>query len=175
MAKTKAPSIKGWGEADIELWNLLNEERIVARQQAELAEAIDRVRASYTPGIAEHEARIADLKSRLKKFVRSRIAELEDEDGRRSRPLNAGLVGFRRTPPRVSGVPTEAEALAALVAELRKRDLEVCVKTTDAVLKTELAQLPAKTLASLGLEMKTDDLFFYEGRDDEARAQEEGR
>jgi len=158
--------IRDWAEADEGLRAVALHERRIGQINAILDAKIDALRTQAAEQIEPHASHIRSTEDALQHFVASKIKELEDKDGRRSRELNHGAVGFRKTPPAVRGIPRDRGKLAELIANLRRRRLHECIAVEEKVLKSRLAELDDGRLSALGLRRVQDDEFYYELRED---------
>ncbi|MEG1012264.1 MAG: host-nuclease inhibitor Gam family protein, partial [Ruthenibacterium sp.] len=89
-------------------------------------------------------------------YVGAHRAEL---DGK-SRRLTLGAVGFRASSSLV--VPTNAEKVADIIAQLRGLQLTGCIKTTETLDRDALRHQPTDIILQLGLSVRTKDEFYYD-------------
>ena len=106
----REPRVESWAEVEAALVELGRLEQAMLAIEVERATALERVAEAARP----LEAKQAELEAALERFCRERWDEFarENGQGRRSRQLLFGRVGFRRTQAVV--VRSEEQALEAL-------------------------------------------------------------
>ena len=85
----------------------------------------------------------------------------DDMDGRKSKQLTFGTVGFRRS-TRIA-LPSAKEKLAAIVARLKSKGMTDCIVQPDArVDKDALKKYSAEQIAEVGATLTVEDVFGYD-------------
>ena len=85
----------------------------------------------------------------------------DDMDGRKSKLLTFGSVGFRRS-TRIT-LPSAKEKLAAIVARLRAKGMTDCITQPDPkVDKVALKKYGAELVAEVGATLIVEDVFGYD-------------
>ena len=167
---TPEPVLKDWSQVDEALKEIAEQRDALAVLEAQLNERMAAVRA-------ESEARMLPLSQRQKRlekdvqeFTETHKADLEQQEGKRSKALNWGAVGFRRSRvlTTVKGWTWKSVAEALRAARARKflrvkRDVD-----KDAVKKAVAdGGMPIKKLAQFGMAVQDRDTFGYELKSDE--------
>ena len=84
-----------------------------------------------------------------------------DMDGKKTKTLNFGAVGFRKsTKIKLPKAPTK---LAEIIQLLRSKGMDGCVKTpAPSVDKDALRKYPTQDIVAVGASIEVDDVFWYE-------------
>ena len=84
-----------------------------------------------------------------------------DMDGKKTKTLNFGAVGFRKsTKIKLPKAPTK---LAEIIQLLRSKGMDDCVKTpAPSVDKDALRKYPTQDIVAVGASIEVDDVFWYE-------------
>lgn len=157
MAKSKAECpLKSWIDVDENLSELSRLQRQVQEHEAIANEQIDRVKAE----LATNTEPMLDTMKRLGVEIEEFLAQNKGEfDENRTRDLNFGRVGFRRS----TAVTLRTRVNWGMVVEtLKKKGLYGCVITKESPDKTELAKLSDEELATLGCIRKEKDKAWWE-------------
>ena len=101
---------------------------------------------------------MAELELALRDYAQT---HRDDMDGRKSKLLTFGSVGFRRS-TRIS-LPSAKEKVAAIVARLRAKDMADCVVQPEPrVDKDALKKYGAEQIAEVGATLIVEDVFGYD-------------
>ena len=98
------------------------------------------------------------LERQIKEFAE---AHRDDMDGKKTKTLNFGAVGFRKsTKIKLPKAPTK---LAEIIQLLRSKGMDDCVKTpAPSVDKDALRKYPTQDIVAVGASIEVDDVFWYE-------------
>ncbi|MBE3574562.1 MAG: host-nuclease inhibitor Gam family protein [Firmicutes bacterium] len=155
-----APSLKSWEEVDMNLKDICEIELQVEALEAELTQKISDLRLEKEMQAKPLLERKEKLGLEIKDFVERHLDELNG----RSRVLNFGTVGLRRT------TSILLRNVKAVLEALKARGMKDCIITKESVSKDALKEYPDEVLASIGVRRKTEDVIWYET--DRARLQE---
>ncbi len=161
MARQKViaePVYRSWEEVDQALREIEEIDGRVSVQEAEVNEQIAAWREHLATATADDLSRKARLEKDLKEFAEHHKAEFEKT---RSRKLNHGVVGFRRSAELATLAKT---TWAQVVALLEKAGLTNFLNTKTTVNKeaVKAAGLPDSTLGLYGMKLEDKDTFYYE-------------
>lgn len=162
---TAEPILKNWDEVDATLLELQTIDGRVGTVEATVNAEIN----SWKERLAEETREDLARKARLEKDLKEYAEYHKDAMGnKRSRELNHGIVGFRRS--------TELAALAKLawgqvVAKLKELGRLSFIRVKDEIDKEAIraANLPEAELAICGMRMVDKDTFYYDLADTTAK------
>lgn len=160
MARKKLNMITlhSWQECDDALRTIAEHTRDVAAIENVMNEQIANAKAAAADRAAPLKGEIAELELALRDWA---LAHRDDMDGRKSKPLTFGTVGFRRS-TRIT-LPSAKEKLAAIVARLRAKEMTDCIVQPDARVDREaLKKYGAEQIAEVGATLTVEDIFGYD-------------
>jgi phage host-nuclease inhibitor protein Gam len=161
MARQKViaePVYRSWDEVDQCLREIDEIDGRVSVQEAAVNEQIAAWREQLATATAEDLSRKARLEKDLKEFAEHHKDEFAKA---RSRKLNHGVVGFRKSSELATIAKTKWEQVVAL---LQKAGLTNYINTKTTVNKevVKAAGLPDSTLELYGMKLEDKDVFYYE-------------
>ena len=162
MARTRvedtAPAFESWDDVDQALATIGDNQRTIEGFEAHMQEAMDQAKAE-----ADARARIfIEANKKLERQIMD-FAEVhrDDMDGKKTKVLNFGSVGFRKS-TRIT-LPKAPLKLAEIVKRLVARGMSDCIKLAEPkVDKDALKKYPAEDIISVGAGVKVEDTFWYE-------------
>lgn len=157
------PVLESWEEVDQALRTIGENQRAVERFEAEMQEKIDAAKAEAEKKSRPHLEETKRLETQISAF-----SELhrEDMDGKKSKTLNFGSVGFRKS-TRIT-LPKAPAKVAEIVKRLLERGMSDCVKRTEPKIdKGILGKYPPADIVAVGAGVKVLDTFWYEPDRDE--------
>lgn len=160
MARKKLNMIQlhSWQECDEALRAIGEHTRDIAAIENVMNEQIANAKAIAADKAAGLKAQIAELEMALRDYA---MAHRDDMDGRKSKPLTFGTVGFRRS-TRIT-LPSAKEKIAAIVARLRAKEMTDCIVQPDARVDREaLKKYSAEQIAEVGATLTVEDVFGYD-------------
>ena len=136
-----APALESWDDVNQALATIADNQRTVENFEAAMQNKIDEAKAE-----AEARSRVfieatKRLERQIKEFAE---AHRDDMDGKKTKTLNFGAVGFRKsTKIKLPKAPTK---LAEIIQLLRSKGMDDCVKTpAPSVDKDALRNTPPRT------------------------------
>ena len=160
MARKKLNMITlhSWQECDAALRSIGESLRDIAAIENVMNEQIASAKAAATDKAAPLKEQVAELELALRDYAQT---HRDDMDGRKSKLLTFGSVGFRRS-TRIS-LPSAKEKVAAIVARLRAKDMADCVVQPEPrVDKDALKKYGAEQIAEVGATLIVEDVFGYD-------------
>lgn len=167
MARKKLNMItlKNWQECDDALRAIGENTRDIAAIRSVMNEEIAAVKAAAADRARPMEEQITELELALREYA---LTHRDDMGGLKSRALNFGTVGFRRS-TKVS-LSSAREKVAAIVARLRARGMTECIRqAAPTVDKEALKKYSAEQIAEIGGTLTVEDEFWYEINEEELR------
>lgn len=160
MARKKLNMITlhSWQECDEALRTIGEHTRDVAAIEGVMNEQIANAKAIAADKAAPLKEQIAELELALRDYA---MTHRDDMDGRKSKQLTFGTVGFRRS-TRIA-LPSAKEKVAAIVARLKSKGMTDCIVQPDArVDKDALKKYSAEQIAEVGATLTVEDVFGYD-------------
>jgi len=152
------PALESWDDVNQALATIADNQRTVENFEAAMQNKIDEAKAE-----AEARSRVfieatKRLERQIKEFAE---AHRDDMDGKKTKTLNFGAVGFRKsTKIKLPKAPTK---LAEIIQLLRSKGMDDCVKTpAPSVDKDALRKYPTQAIVAVGASIEVDDVFWYE-------------
>lgn len=168
MARKRISSmvtLHNWQEVDDALRQIGEHDRDIKAAENVMNEQIASAKAAATARVQPLKEQVAELELALKEFA---LAHRDDMDGRKSKQLSFGSVGFRRSTK--IGLPSAKEKIAAIVAQLRARGMDECVNQPDPKIDKEaLKKYGADIVAEVGATLTVEDVFGYEINEERLR------
>lgn len=151
------PALESWDDVNQALATIADNQRTVENFEAAMQNKIDEAKAE-----AEARSRVfieatKRLERQIKEFAE---AHRDDMDGKKTKTLNFGAVGFRKsTKIKLPKAPTK---LAEIIQLLRSKGMDDCVKTpAPSVDKDALRKYPTQDIVAVGASIEVDDVFWY--------------
>ena len=160
MARKKLNMITlhSWQECDEALRTIGEHQRDIAALESVINEQIANAKTIAADRAAPLKAQVAELELALRDYAQT---HRDDMDGRKSKLLTFGSVGFRRS-TRIT-LPSAKEKLAAIVARLRAKGMTDCITQPDPkVDKDALKKYGAEQVAEVGATLIVEDVFGYD-------------
>jgi len=162
MAKTlRVRSDKGllpvadWFEADKLVREMGDCQLRIAAAEKRAKEAIDKIKAELAKQVAPEHEHIDLLTKSLEAFAVNRQGEF---GGRRSRQLDFGLFGWRKS----SSVSVQKTTLDLIKQVFSSQKAKQLIRIKESVDKDALARLTDEELAGIGARRVHRDVFFVE-------------
>lgn len=147
--------IDGWTAADHRLRCISELQRQIAEQTAQANRAIEHVKEALASAVGEIDEQIWLEVESLQAFA---VQQKKDFGESRSRKLDFGTLGWRKSTKIVTGKATLGLIKTRLPATLR----EQCIITKEQVSKDGLARLTDGQLGEVGARRRITDVFFAE-------------
>lgn len=158
---------KNWEEADEGLRVIGEAQREIEKINHAMQEKIDNAKEEAAAAAAPYQTVIKESEQRLKKFAEGAT---DDMDGKKSRELNYGFLGFRKSTKLT--LPRGARLVAEIIAKLRKRGMTDCIITPpEKINKDALKKYPANDVIEVGAGLDVQDTFWYETKRDVVQEQ----
>lgn len=152
------PALTSWDEVDQMLAIIGDNQRTIEGIEHAMQEAIDNEKAAAAIKAQPFIDNNARLERQIKDFAE---AHRDDLDGKKTKVLNFGSVGFRKS-TKIT-LPRAAAKLEEVIRQLVARGMGDCVKQPPAkVDKDALRKYPANDIVSVGAAVQVDDVFWYE-------------
>lgn len=134
------------------------------REIGQIDYEIEAMEAKYNRKITDLKAALADKAAPLKerKTLLERLikefseAHKDGLDGKKSRELNFGQIGFRQSTKII------LRNVKAIIMALKAKGMEDCIKVSESVSKEALKKYDEASVEAVGAKIKTDDVFWYE-------------
>lgn len=162
--RPETTEIQDWEQANAVLAELGELERQKTTEETRAAKLIDGINAELTERTRPLCDRRELLERRLEAFV---TAHRPDLNGKKSRNLNHGTVGFRQS-VKLDLEADEADVIQAIV-EGDIFDAESVLRQKVSLDKVQLATYSDEDLASIGAVRRIEDRFYYKVRVREER------
>lgn len=168
MARKKINSmitLHNWDDVDDTLRQIGEHVRDIRAIENVMNEQIATAKAAAVDRSRPLKEQVAALELALQEFA---LAHRGDMDGRKSKQLPYGTVGFRRSTK--IALPSAKEKVAAIVARLRTRGMDECINQPEAkVDKEALKKYGADVVAEVGATLTVTDVFGYEINEERLR------
>ena len=162
MARKKVidelPEFESWDDVNQALGTIGDNQRMVESFEAEMQEKIDAAKAEAEAKSRLYLDGIKRLEIQIRAFAE---AHRDDMDGKKTKTLNFGSVGFRKS-TKIT-LPKAPGKLAEIVKQLIAKGMSDCVKQTPPKIdKDALRKYPTADIVGAGAGIKVDDVFWYE-------------
>jgi len=148
--------IAGWDDADNILRRIGELQGEIGSLEKKASEEINKLKADLMGGTSRLTERIDLFTRSLESFA----AKCPDDFGKnKSRQLNFGIIGWRKSPAAVSITKKTLELIKKC---LPKSVAAACIRTKESVDKESLAKLTEEQLDSVGARRESRDVFFVE-------------
>lgn len=154
----ETPAFTSWDDVDQALAIIGDNLRSIEAIEAKMQENIDNEKTA-----AELQARTfiennARMERQIKLFAED---HREDMDGKKTKTLNFGSLGFRKS-TKIT-LPKAGAKLAEMIRQLVDRGMGDCVvQKAPTVDKDALRKYPTDDIVAVGGGIKIDDVFWYE-------------
>lgn len=145
--------VESWPDVDEALRRIGMIDLKLEEMEAELNRQVMDLRAKFAFEAKPYQQRREYLEVAVKEFVETHRADL---DGKKSRELNFGRLGFRQSTRII------LRNVKALLQALKAKGMNDCIIVKEEISKDELKKYDDITLAALGVKKKVEDLFWYE-------------
>ena len=160
MARKKLNMITlhSWQECDAALRSIGENLRDIAAIENVMNEQIASAKAAATDKAAPLKEQVAEMELALRDYAQT---HRDDMDGKKSKTLNFGSVGFRKS-TRIT-LPKAPAKVAEIVRQLLERGMSDCVKQAEPKIdKGILGKYPPADIIAVGAGVKVLDTFWYE-------------
>ncbi|SHJ59725.1 host-nuclease inhibitor Gam family protein [Desulfofundulus thermosubterraneus] len=153
MEEEKIRSLKDWVEVDDAL-----------KEIGRLTLEIEGLEARYNEKMMAMKEELAGLARPLmerREYLELLVKDFaerhrEDMDGRKSKVLNFGRLGFRQSTKVI------LRNVKAILAALKAKGMTDCIIVKEEVSKDELKKYDPTVIESVGARLKVEDVFWYE-------------
>lgn len=153
--------IADWAEAD-RLLRAMGELHISNTKDTDSAKLrTDNIKASLAQAVNSRKVEIDQIQRSLEAFAANHQAEFK---GQRSRKLNFGLIGWRKS----TSISVTKNTLDLVKQVFSKAKAQTFIIIKESVSKDALAKLTDEQLASVGAKRKSKDAFFAEPSSEQA-------
>jgi len=146
-------ALKSWTEVDDTLREIGRIDLEIESMEAEYNRKITDLKEELANQAQPLQERKAFLERLVKEFAES---HKDDLDGRKSRELNFGRIGFRQSTKVI------LRNVKAIIAALKARGMTDCIVIKEEVSKDTLKKYDPATVEAVGAKIKTEDVFWYE-------------
>lgn len=162
--KVEAPRpYASWDEADEGLRQIGEAQRAIEAEEHRMQEAIDSAKEDAAAASLPFRTLIRDAEQRLNAFAEANREELGK---RKSRELNYGILGYRKSTKVV--LPRGESKVMELIRRLRERGMGDCVtQPMPKVDKEALKKYPPNDIIEIGASLDVQDTFWYEVKREE--------
>jgi len=174
MARKKVdaePVLKSWTEVDDALRTVAKLMREQLAEQAELDQQIEAIRTRFEPGMADRKGKLLRIEKDLQEYTEQHKEDLETSEGKRSKTMPHGTVGFRRSTELTTLPKVTWKQVVERIEEKGRKWLKL-LRVKKEVAKDVVRQvdLKAEELEGLGMRFRDKDTFGYELNTDETAA-----
>lgn len=146
-------ALGGWSEVDDTLREIGRIELEIEGMEAEYNRQITDLKEELATKALPLQERKAFLERLVKEFAESHKDGL---DGKKSRELNFGRLGFRQSTKVI------IRNAKAILAALKAKGMTDCIVIKEDISKDALKKYDPATVEAVGAKVKTDDVFWYE-------------
>lgn len=152
------PALESWDDVNQALATIGDNMRTVEGFEADMQEKIDAAKAEAEAKSRVYIEGIKRLEVQIKEYAE---AHRDDMEGRKTKVLNFGSVGFRKS-TKIT-LPKAGAKLAAIIEKLRSKGMDDCIRCpSPTVDKETLRKYPTADIVDAGAGIKVDDVFWYE-------------
>ncbi len=155
-SKVKLIVISDWKEADKLLRRVGDMQIKICQIQNEAIDDINEIKADLAKTIKPHQERIVQATRSLEAFA---VNHTEDFEKQRSRKLNFGLLGWRKSTSISIKKDTTLKLIKEVFTKAKRKPLIIVKESVD---KNALAKLTDEQLACIKARRKVKDDFFVE-------------
>lgn len=146
-------ALKSWTEVDDVLREIGRIDLEIESMEAEYNRKITDLKEELANQAQPLQERKAFLERLVKEFAETHKDGL---DGKKSRELNFGRIGFRQSTKVI------LRNVKAIIAALKARGMTDCIVIKEEVSKDTLKKYDPATVEAVGAKIKTEDVFWYE-------------
>jgi len=146
-------ALSSWSDVDETLKEIGRLDLELEGMEAEYNRKITNLKEELANQAQPIQERKAFLERLVKEFAESHKDGL---DGKKSRELNFGRIGFRQSTKVI------LRNVKAIIAALKARGMTDCIVQKEEVSKDTLKKYDPATIEAVGAKLKTDDVFWYE-------------
>lgn len=146
-------ALKSWAEVDDTLREIGRIDLEIESMEAEYNRKITDLKEELANQAQPLQERKAFLERLVKEFAETHKDGL---DGKKSRELNFGRIGFRQSTKVI------LRNVKAIIAALKARGMTDCIVIKEEVSKDTLKKYDPATVEAVGAKIKTEDVFWYE-------------
>ncbi|MGB9903401.1 MAG: host-nuclease inhibitor Gam family protein [Desulfotomaculales bacterium] len=146
-------ALKSWTEVDDTLREIGRIDLEIESMEAEYNRKITDLKEELANQAQPLQERKAFLERLVKEFAETHKDGL---DGKKSRELNFGRIGFRQSTKVI------LRNVKAIIAALKARGMTDCIVIKEEVSKDTLKKYDPATVEAVGAKIKTEDVFWYE-------------
>lgn len=146
-------------EADEALARLGEAQRAIARLEAGMNDALDKVKATFAEQAEPHQLQAAELTAGLAAFAAANRKSLTGGNKTKQVKLNAGIIGWRCAPPSIAF--KRGFKIDAIVAALKEMKLKRFIRVTETPNKEAMLEEPEIAATVSGVTVKTGIEAFY--------------
>lgn len=146
-------ALKSWTEVDDTLREIGRIDLEIESMEAEYNRKITDLKEELANQAQPLQERKAFLERLVKEFAETHRDGL---DGKKSRELNFGRIGFRQSTKLI------LRNVKAIIAALKARGMTDCIVIKEQVSKDTLKKYDPATVEAVGAKIKTEDVFWYE-------------
>lgn len=151
-------TLADWEAVNLALAEIGECERQVESVEAEMQAHMDELKLQAEMAASASQKRIAELERSIKAFVEDHA---EDMDGKKTKVLNFGSTGFRKS-TKIT-IPKAGAKLAELIRKLKQNGMKDCVVAPpEKVDRDALRKYQADEILAVGAGLKVDEVFWYE-------------
>lgn len=158
--RLEGTALANWAEVDDTLREIGRIDLEIEAMEAEYNRKITDLKQELAARALPLQERKAFLERLVKEFVET---HREGLDGKKSRELNFGRVGFRQSTRLI------LRNVEAVIAALKARGMTDCIVVKEDVSREALKRYDPATIEAVGAKLKTDDVFWYEINRDRLR------
>jgi phage host-nuclease inhibitor protein Gam len=150
-------ALGSYGDVDAALKRIKLEELKLEDAKARYEKEATQLKTAYEKEAKKRQASIKRDASDIASFCEQHKADFDEP---RSREMTWGRIGFRKSKKVILKRGVD------YVEKLKAAGLFSCVKTSEAIIRDQVARLDADTLRELGVGITVSDEFFLETRAD---------
>lgn len=150
--------LSSWDDVDLCLAELAEKQRAIELIEAAMQQDIDNLKLSAEIKADPEKKRIEHLEKQIMLFS---DAHTEDLDGKKTKVLTFGKLGYRKS-TKVK-LPKAAAKIAEIIKELRKKGMTDCiVSPPEKIDKEKMKKYSATDITDTGAGLEVKDVFWYE-------------
>lgn len=151
--RLESPALKSWTEVDETLMDIGRIDIEVEAMEAEYNRQVTDLKEALAKQAKPLQERKAFLERLVKEFAESHKDGL---DGKKSRELNFGRIGFRQSSKIV------LRNVKAILAAIKAKGMTDCIVIKEEISKDALKKYDPATIEAVGAKLSIEDVFWYE-------------
>lgn len=148
-------SVPNWEHADNFIRRIGELQQKIQAEEAKAKSKIDQVKMNLAKQVKPHQGTIEVYMRSLEAYA---ISHKDDFKKQKSRKLNFGVIGWRKSTP----INIKKKTLDLIKQVFSKAKAAACIRIKESVDKEALAKLTDEQLASVGAQRKSKEVFFVE-------------